>query len=253
MVLSRPITVTVRALARMLRAQGLGAVHPVIADVPVFADAEAQRAADAATWQEFREVELVDRRGRLDAEALDSLAVLARPGVEYFAVFTDRHVQRAVVVAALGEEAVVVVRAGDAVTVSSRGNGSLPETLVSLLPRARPARVEATTIRLAELDVVDDAAPVVLQDPLPAADREVALLGILRSQAATGMGELYVAVRDRWGHRVVVADPILYRDSRAGRIVLRYAGAYLSIAAATPELLARRLEEARRDLTTSPM
>lgn len=247
-VLARPVTVTAGALARMLRAQGLGGVHPVVTDVPVFLDAEGQRAADAAMWQEFREVGLIDRHGRLGARALDSLAVLSRPGVEYFAVFTDCGVQRAVLVAALGKEAVVVVRAGDAVTLTSMSNRSLPETLVSYLPRVRPARVPAANVRLAELDVVRDDTGVVLVDPSPGTQHDAALVQMLRGQAAIGMGELYVATRDRWGHRAVLADPILYRDSRVGRILVRYAGDYLSIAPATSALLVQRLHEAYRDL-----
>lgn len=232
----------------MLRAQGLGSAHPVITDVPVFVGAEEQRVADAAMWQEFREVEVVDRHGRLNAAALDSLAVLARPGVEYFAVFSDRGVQCAVLVAALGEEAVVVVRAGDAVTVSSTSNRLLPELLVSYLPQVRPAGVQAANIRLAEVDPAGDDPHVVLLDASPGVERDAALVRMLRGQAATGMGELYTAARDRWGHRAVLADPILYRDSRAGRILVRYAGDYLSIAPATSALLAQRLREGQHDL-----
>jgi hypothetical protein len=232
----------------MLRAQGLGTLHPVITDVPVFADAQGQRVADAAMWREFREVELVDRHDQLHAAALDSLAVLARPSVEYFAAFTEQDAQRAVLVAALGTEAVVVVRAGDAVTVSSFANRSLPEALVSHLPRVRPARVKAVNVRLAEVDAVGEDSHAVLLNAMPGVERDVALVEMLRGQAATGMGELYAAARDRWGHRAVLADPIMYRDSRAGRILVRYAGGYLSIAPATPALLAQRLHDAHHSL-----
>jgi hypothetical protein len=234
----------------MVRAQGLGGVHPVIMDVPVFTDAEGDRMAEAAMWQEFREVGLVDRRERLDADALDSLGALARPAVEYFAVFTERGAQHLVLVAALGNEAVVVVRAGDAVTLSSIANRALPETLVSYLPQVPPARVDAINIRLADLDAAGDDPHAILLEAQPGAARDAALARMLRNQPATGMGELYTAARDRWGNRALLTDPLLYRDSAVGRIFVRYAGDYLSIAPATPALLAQRLRDAHRALTT---
>jgi hypothetical protein len=57
----------------------------------------------------------------------------------------------------------------------------------------------------------------------------------------------HAAARDDRGVRLA-SDPIHYRDTASGRVLVQRSGDYLSIAPAAPKLLARRLRELRSQL-----
>ncbi|HYS40207.1 MAG TPA: ESX secretion-associated protein EspG [Pseudonocardiaceae bacterium] len=236
--LSGPVTVTVGALSTMLRAQGIGELPVAIRPGAVWRDPDGEREAEAAALAEFREIRWVDRGSRLDGDALDSLHVLARPGVEYTAILVHAERQDAVVVAGRGDEAVIAYREGDAVTLSCLRHQSLPETLLRQIPDARPAPIDALNARVADMDARNGEA-----DPVGDA-RMLARLGRRR---LVGQGELSVATRDHYGRRQV-SGPIRYQDYKFGRVVIVVSGGYVSVAPATKTLLLARLREAHRAL-----
>jgi hypothetical protein len=228
----------------MLRHQRLG-VHPVIETTPVFRDAQDNASADAAMWREFTELRLVERDGRLDQDLLDTMVILSRPAIEYFGWFTMRGRQYGALVAALGEDAVVAIRGSRAVRISPVLDEPLPETLVQQLPQTRAAHIEAVNIRRAELrSAVGPGARTVRST----VGRDVSVVRHLIASPAAGLGELHVAVRDTLDRRKATAEPIRYRDSRSGRVLVRLADDYVSIAPANPQLLADRLRAAYQEL-----
>jgi ESAT-6 protein secretion system EspG family protein len=242
--LSRPVTVTATALSDMLRIHGVGEPPAAIRPDPTWSDPVSEHEAERAAWREFADVHLVDRPGRLSADALDALHALARPSVAYIGVVLGKDSGRAVVVAARGDEAIAARRAGDAVTLTSVCHRSLPETLLRRIPDARPAPIDAINVR------IDDLATHQHGDPFgggsPTA-QDVRSLYHLTERRLVGQGELYVAVRDAYGrqHR---GSPIRYQDYRIGRVALFIGGGYLSVAPATKILLRDRLQAAHQDL-----
>lgn len=122
----------------------------VILPNPVWTDPQGDREAEAKAWKEFREIGWVDRRGRLDSEVLDSLHVLARPNIEYTAVFMVDGRQNTVVVAGQGDGMVMAYREGEAVTLTMARHQSLPETLLRQIPDARPAPIDPLNVRLSD-------------------------------------------------------------------------------------------------------
>ncbi|HEX5406754.1 MAG TPA: ESX secretion-associated protein EspG [Pseudonocardiaceae bacterium] len=217
------MTVTVDALSTMLHAQGIGELPVAIRPGPVWRDPDGNRDAEAAAWTEFREVGWVDRDGRLVTDAQDSLHVVAHPALEYTAIIVRAGRQHVVVVAARGDDSVVIRREGGAVTLSGQRRQSLPETLLRQIPDARPAPIDALNVRSAD-------APGALVE--------------LSRRRLVGQGELYVGMRDRYG-RVRVSDPIRYQDYEIGRVVVVISGDYVSVAPATKALLLARLNEDR--------
>jgi hypothetical protein len=232
-VLSRPVKITVRALADMLRIQGIGALPVAIQPEPVVFDPDSDRDAAEGAWQDFRDVGLVNRRGRLDGEALDTLHVLARPGIEYTAIVVGSGYHDEIIVAAHGSETVIARRVDHAVTLASVRNASLPETLLREIPDAHPARIGAINVR------IDGSAE-------PTA-RDARTLAYLTGHHPTGHGELSVAVRDPYGRRRR-STPIRYQDFPIGRVVVVIGGGYLSVAPATKVLLRDRLHSAHQKL-----
>jgi hypothetical protein len=245
-VLPRPVTITVSALAGVLRAHDLGEPPVLIQPNPLWLDPSGEVDANAAMWTELVDVGLADRRGRLDGDVLDSLYVLARPGVEYVAVFTSDGRQDGVVVAARGSEAVVARREGDAVTLSSLRHASLAETLLRQVPDAAPAPIGTLNVRVADLASLPERA----DDPFGdtgSATQQAHTLGILARARLIGQGELSVGIRDHYGRRQVSA-PIRYQDYKIGRVVIVAAAGYLSVAPASKKLLLTRLHDAYRTL-----
>ena len=226
--LASSVRITVAALARMLRQHRL-TVPPVLDTTPVFTDAAESRALDAAMWQEFGELGLVARGGGLTPGALDTLSVLGRANVEYFGWFHVCCRDYSLVVAELGEDAVVAVRGSHSVRITPVGDAALPETLIRYLPQTRPARIDAVNVRR---DAAGDDSVV----------RQLA------AQEPTGLGELYVAVRDRLARRRTTTEPVRYRDTAQGRVLVRLTEDYLSLAPANDQLLAGRLREAHQEL-----
>lgn len=229
--LSGSVRITVTALVRVLRQHRLG-VHPVLDTTPTFTDAAQDRVADAAMWRELGEWGLLDRRGRLDPGVLDTLLVLARPSVEYFGWFSTSRRDYGLLVAELGDDAVVAVRGSHAVRITPVNGESLPETAIRQLPQTRPARIRAVNLRRGDLS--GDSS----------SDKDVSVVRQLVAQPPTGLGELHVAVRDRLARRRTTIEPVRYRDSRKGRVLVRLTEDYLSVAPADHRLLAARLRDA---------
>jgi hypothetical protein len=238
--LRRPITITVGAWATMLRIQQVGDMPMAIQPDPVWCDPDSDQHATEAAWREFGEVGLVERPGRLDGDALDSLHVLARPQVEYLGVFLADSHRDAVAVATLGSETLVANRTGDAVTLASIRDASLPETLLRHIPDAPPAPVAAVNVRVESDDGNDPYAP-------PSSSRDARTLTFLTRQRLARQGELYVAARDHYGRRSC-SPAIRFQDYDVGRVVVVIDHAFLSIAPATKVQLRDRLRALYRDL-----
>lgn len=247
-----PVTITIGALSTILRTLKIGEPPLVIRPYPVWTDPEGDREAEAAAWTEFREIGWVDRRGRLDGEALDSLHMLVRPSIEYTAVFMAEGRQHNVVVAGHGDDMVMAYRDGQAVTLSTARRQSLPETLLRQIPDARPAPIDALNVRLSDLAASRSDTDLGAGNGSYAA-RDARTVGLLIKRRLVGQGELYVGIRDHYGRRRTSA-PIRYQDYKPGRVVVVVAGGFLSVAPATKKLLLDRLERAHQTFadTLSP-
>lgn len=244
--MARSVTITVGALAGVLRAQEIGEPPVLVQPNLVWTDPEADRKADAAKWTEFAEVGLVDRRGRLDGDVLDTLHVLARPSVEYQVVFTTGGRENRVVIAVRGDEAVLAYREGNAVTLTSLRRAPVAETLLRQIPDARPAPIGTLNVRVTDLASLKNREDDPFGDAGSTAQQAHAL-AILAKARLLGQGELYVGVRDHSGRRQL-SPPIRYQDYKVGRVVIITDAGYLSVAPASKQQLLTRLRDAHQAL-----
>lgn len=232
--LSRSVTVTVRALADMVRMQTGGELPAAVQPDPVWQDSDGDTSAAQAAWREFGEVGLVQRPGELVGDVHELLRVLARPSVEYTGIVLTGTRRTGVVVASLGDDVVVAQRNGRVVSLSGAPHTDLPDALVRRLPAARPAPIDAINVR------VDGPR-----------ERDGGAVAYLRRQRLVRQGELSVSVRDGYG-RARRSGPVRFQDYRVGRVVVVVGGGYLSVAPATGALLRERLLVAYRESAGYP-
>jgi len=216
-VLYQQVTLTLDTLATVWQRENLGELHNTLVDVPQWRDEAAEREALHSATGELTQRGLLVGRD-LHADLRDTLNLLARPSMEYYGwiAYTedDRSVSLAVLVAATGQDAVLVVRDGRQVHIGPTRSEGMAETLIGHLPAVPAARGRSMNLPEAEVrQLVADrmqAAPGTSK-PLPAdafsifdrasmAEDARDLMTAL-DQPRTGGGELYVAARTRSGER----------------------------------------------------
>lgn len=169
------------------------------------------------------------------------LDVLQHAEVEYFGWVQHEDERFALLAAGIGEEALLLSRAGDEVRLSPfhvEHPGELVAHFIERLPDLPGAQISPFTIAEAELPRADGPTPHAVE-----AQRMDELFTLRRS----GGGQLYTAVRDRAGERHQSPDKLDYLDTSAGRVLSYFtesAGVReLNIAPGSPERLAGKLVE----------
>jgi hypothetical protein len=118
--LASPVQVSAGLLSRLLAQQGLGELHIALRPLPV--------------WRDDDGPDVRTELGR------DVLRILSSPDSAFFGWLTHHGVTTSVLSAAIGQEALLAVKRGDAVLVRSISARRLVPELVSLLPDVPPGR-----------------------------------------------------------------------------------------------------------------
>lgn len=242
-----PLRLSASALATVLRAQRIGEPHIALADTAVWYPPDERQQADEEAWAEFAEQGLTEGAGRLTEQVLDWLPALSRPPVEYYAWITAGEETVAFLVAPVGRHAVLATRRDDEIKVAGIDGDNPAETLIQQLPAATTPRATSINVRRSDLPGHGTAATggmVVGRAGSADAQRFVRMA----QQPATGLGELYVAVRDHLGRRHAMPEPVRYRDIAGERWMINTDGDYITVVPATPVLFAEVLHEARHKL-----
>jgi hypothetical protein len=268
-VLYQQVTLSLDTLATVWQRENLGELHNVLVDVPVWRDDDEGRAALHGATGELAQRGLLSGRD-LHADLRGTLELLARPSMEYYGWISyteaDREVSLAVLVAAIGQDAVLVVRDGQQVHLSPTRSDGMAETLLGHLPavpaaRGRSVNLPETEVRQLVADRMH-AAPGSTK-PLPAEAfnifprasmaEDAQDLMTAMDQPRTGGGELYVAARVRSGERRRCENPVVYVDTQHGRWMTQLSGGrvgerWIVSAPASRQLLLSKLNEMRNNL-----
>ncbi len=227
----QPLRFSVSALAIVLRAYRIGEAHITLADTPAWYPPEERAEIDHRAFAEFAEQGLTGSGGRLLDSTLEWLPALSMSPVEYYCW-----------VAAAGETAaylvaggVLAARFGERVDVVGIDRDNSAATLIKQLPPAATPRASSLNVRRSDLAGGGRS---------PDARR----FHRMARQPETGLGELYVAVRDQLGKRHSIPQPIRYRDTACERWMIATAGDYLSVIPATPTLFTTTLHKVKQQL-----
>lgn len=270
-VLRDQVTLSVDALATVWRKENLGELHNVLSGVPAWRDDDGEREALNLASGELARHGLLQGRD-LSGEFRDTLNLLARPSVEYFGWIScldpesGQERRLGVLLAAIEMDAVLAVREGEQITLSSARAEGLAEELVNTMPAVQPARGRSMNLPEAELRQLlanrVGTAPGSVK-PLPATAFNVFGRESMAEDAhdlftamdlpRTGGGELYVAARDHNGERRRCAHPLIYVDTQQGRWMTQLSGdqpghRWVVSAPASRQLLISRLHEMRNAL-----
>ncbi|RZQ62067.1 ESX secretion-associated protein EspG [Amycolatopsis suaedae] len=227
------VELTLSTLLAALRRTGCERPHVALAGQPVYVPAEAAPALERAAVDELSGLGLA-RGTSLTDDFTDLLHLLATPELDFHAHVRTGDEEYAVLVAARGREAAVVVRDGNRVWLRSSRDPDHAATLVAHLPEFAPARFTPFSVDRAELRA---------ERRRSAEARELdEILGVPRY----GWGYLQAAHRDRRGDRRQAGEDITYLDIDAGRIGFTPAGGgYLTVLPGTPDNLAAKLAALR--------
>ncbi|HEU5472187.1 MAG TPA: ESX secretion-associated protein EspG [Actinophytocola sp.] len=218
MVLPKRLTLPAETLARMVALESLGELHITLKPPAMWRPRHLEDEEEARARAEFRRLGLFDRRGRLDVELVASLAVLCRPGVEFYGWISRDETTIGVLAAAIGREAVLAVRTGDQVTLSQIRPETLPESLVGQSADIPPGRGDAFSMLQSEaLASAGGHRRTEAGVGTRMASAEVRLAQKIAEQPTTGGGQLSVAVRDGIGRRKASPHPLRFADTPNGR------------------------------------
>ena len=205
---------------------GVGPKHPALATPSPGATVEERDVLIQRAIDELAAAGLV-HHGRVDANLLDTWAVLARAQREYYGWFTpDGVAEHAVVVAATGEDAVIGVTDGSALTLTPIRPTALVESLILALPSVEPTHDRSISVPRDTVDTVlhgtDDAGSA-LVNTVGGTGRHDAdarrLVDLLR-RPRRGGGQFFAACRDRLGVRIRSRRRLNYLDTTHGRTLL---------------------------------
>lgn len=269
--LYQQVTLTLDTLSTVWRRENLGELHNTLVDVPAWRDDAAEHEALGSATAELAQRGLLVGRD-LHADLRDTLNLLARPSMEYYGwiAYTDpeddRSVSLAVLVAAIGQDAILVVRDGQEVHIGPTRSEGMAEILVGHMPAVPPARGRSVNLPEAEVrQLVADrmhAAPGASK-PLPAdaykifgrasMAEDARDLMTAFDQPRSGGGELYVAARVRSGERRRCENPLVYVDTQQGRWMTQLSAGrpgerWIVSAPASRQLLLSKLSEMRNNV-----
>jgi hypothetical protein len=269
-VLYQQVTLTLDTLAMVWQRENLGELHNTLVDVPAWRDEAAEREALGGATGELAQRGLLVGRD-LHADLRDTLNLLARPSMEYYGwiAYTDEErgsVSIAVLVAAIGTDAVLVVRDGQQVHIGPTRSEGMGETLIGYLPsvpaaRGRSVNLPETEVRALLADRMHDAPGTGKPMPAdafkifarPSMAEDARDLMTAMDQPRTGGGELYVAARGRSGERRRCENPVVYVDTQQGRWMTQLSSGrpgerWIVSAPASRQLLLSKLNEMRNNI-----
>jgi EspG family len=262
-VLRGRIGLSLDTLNTVLRWEKVDEAHTVLAATPVWRDDEAQREANQRAWAELTQQGLTVAR-QLEPGFRGTLIALMRPAVEFFGWISTPNGTIGVLVAASGNESVLVVRADQMAWLHPTRPDTLAEAVVAQLPTVPAAAGRSLNVPEASLTARggrhghgDDEgfSGFGSQDgPTP----DVKLLTALMAEPRVGGGQLYAAVRDGLDRRCKAPHALSYLDVAPGRsgqgrwmtqLTPSSSGEnWVFVAPATPQALTTKLYEMYRVL-----
>lgn len=239
-VLYDKVSITLETYRATVAATSHGEPHVTLTEGTRWLSPEEQASAERHALDELHEVGLA-ANGALEAGFRETLAVLQRPGIEYY-TFADINGRGVTIrTAAVDDEAVLAIGVGETVHLTPIEPDRLAHELVWILPDAPPA--DLGPVSCAEADLRE------LADGRPARDEQSALIAQWLDLERHDGGELHVATQTgRRGRRARTSMGCAWLDTSAGRLLSRRSGGRLHLRGARQDDLIATLHDMAGDL-----
>ena len=266
--LYNPVTLALDTITTVWRRENLGEPHNVFVGTQYWLDEEGERQALQRAGDDMAMHGLLMGRD-LSPDFRETLAILARPNVEYFGWIgtlpsnESDGTNIAVLAASAGDGGVLAVRDGDQVTIGPCSRDGLAEALVDKMPNVPAGRGRSVNLPEREMRQLraqrGNGAPGEVP-ALPAGAFNIFPRASMAEDARdlftvlelprSGGGELYAAARARSGERRRCPHPLVYLDSEQGRWMQQLSGdqpgeRWMVAAPASRSLLINKLHEMR--------
>ncbi|UJW33708.1 ESX secretion-associated protein EspG [Saccharothrix sp. AJ9571] len=221
MVIGHRIEISLNTLLTAMRWTGHDQPHLIFAGGERYIPPSAAPGLDNAARTELSELGLV-QGNRLTNDFEDTLHLLNRPPIEYFAHVRTQDESYEILVAGHDRTAVVVVHQGEQVWLKPYRGQSAATLLVDHLPSFPAANFTPFTVPRHEMAEESGAAGI--YDEKPAKSQEAKELDEIFSVPNYGAGLLHAAKRDHRGNRQQAPVGLSYLDIDAGRVGLSSSG-----------------------------
>lgn len=214
----RAVEFSVFPLISVLEKENLGEPHAVFAGGERYVSPRFAQDAERVLRRDLEGAGLGERADYL--EFLDLLGLVQRADVEYYGWVTATDESYAVLAAASGRTAVMVVRRGERVAFEPVDRERMLDVLAYRLPDVRPAAGDGFAVSHADFHAKGRAAGSVMRRAAIARPEGARRLDALLTSPRVAVGKLYAAKRDAGGNRVRSEQWLTVLDLVDGRWAL---------------------------------
>lgn len=239
------VSISMETYTTVVEKENLGEPHTTLGGGEMWYSPDEVRTRDVRVLNELRQQGLVDGT-RVSDRFMDALAVMQRPSVEYYTFASIDGRSTTIRTAALGRDAVLVIRQGQRITIAPIPVEQLGLRLAAALPTVPAAPVHSMSCDDADLRAVmkDKAVP-----SSKSAHDAKRMKRILEGDRAD-TGQLYAAIRDGVGGRKSTTAPIpTWFDTEQGRLLLSFdTNGWVNLTGATTLTIADKLADLEKAL-----
>jgi hypothetical protein len=242
-VLRDHVQVSLPTYKKMLEHFNIGEPHITLVGGEKWYPPEARKGLLDAAMDELRRLGFV-RGDRLDADWADTVAVLQRPGTEYYTWAKINGRSITVRTACSGREGVIAVANEDTLFLWPSNPDTAPQDLAAQLPDTPPAHLHSMSCAEADYQALATG-----RVPPESGGRDAKQILRWLKAPRVHAGQLYAAVRDGRGTRRRTTRPPFWIDTESGRIMASVdANGWLSVSAAGAHDVATRLRRLEAEL-----
>lgn len=239
------VELSVFPLLTLMQKENLGEPHAIFAGGERYVSPRFAGEAERVLRQELADAGLGERADYL--EFVELVGIAAWAGIEYYGWVTTTDEAYAVLAAASGRSAVIVVRSGERVRVERCDVDRMIESLVWRLPDVAVGHGEAISVRHADFHARGRADGSVMRRSAAARPEGARRLDALLKAQRLAVTKLYAAKRDLNGVRQRSERWLTVLDLVDGRWALSVAQGrgerWINAAPGTPQLIASKLVE----------
>lgn len=239
------VSIDMETYTTVLEKENLGEPHSTLGGGETWYSPDETRTRDVRVLNELRQQGLVEGT-RVSDDFRETLAVMQRPSVEYYTFASIDGRSTTIRTAAMGRDAVMVIRQGSRITIAPIPVEQLGLRLAAALPTVPAAPVHSMSCDDADLRAVMKDKAV----PQSKSVQDAKRMNRALESDRTNTGQLYAAIRDGVGARKSTQAPVpTWFDTEQGRLLLSFdSSGWVNLVGASTLTIAGKLADLEKAL-----